>query len=698
MSKISTFYQNFRNLFSEQKTEAPKLKVTEGGKTVPFTSTAATETPEFAPLGQTQQLQQYKSWVYAAIFKRAQETAEIELKLFKKLKDDKFKEITVHPVLDLLDRVNESQTFTDLVNYTQTIEDLAGECFWWLPLNEKGQPTSIWPYLRPDGMTVFPDRDNFISHYAYMAQGGTESVDFDPEEIIHFKFCNPLDPYRGYSPVKAGELEISTNTKASEFNWAFFANNARPAGILNVQEKITEDQRDRLETQWNRQHKNLGNAHRMAIISGGTIDYKDIGFTQKDMDFKELKNMTRDEILAVFQVPLSILNPNESINRATAQVSKDVFIEQTIFPLMKRFTMTLNEFLLPLYGDDTLIFDFVNTVPENAEDKINKYNSGLTQGWLTVDEVRQMEGLGTLGTSAKSKKYHEPRVPYIRRTDDEQLEKELKKQISDKLGKTITKKIKKKRQNDKFEQIGLQFWKRKQATISGNKKKLQNKLRTTFNRQEAIVTSSYKDNGSIGLNVFTESEKLRTQVSPVMSDLVKQEYIASMKLMGNENFLTDAQFQDYINSAGTKYITAINKTTIKELERQITLGQQQNLPDDEILRNLRIVFESALFERAKTITDTELNRMSNWASQKAYEDSGVVDFKIWYTALDERVCPYCMPLHGKKIPTGENFFDLGDEFLGDAKTPLNLDFIDVPAPPLHTSCRCTLLPAHSDLF
>jgi len=75
-----------------------------------------------------------------------------------------------------------------------------------------------------------------------------------------------------------------------------------------------------------------------------------------------------------------------------------------------------------------------------------------------------------------------------------------------------------------------------------------------------------------------------------------------------------------------------------------------------------------------------------------YRYSGVVR-KQWWTAMDERVCPYCDALHGVTVDVEQNFLSLGDEFLPTgAERPLVIDYEDVGYPPAHPDCRCTVLP------
>ena len=35
----------------------------------------------------------------------------------------------------------------------------------------------------------------------------------EQKDILHFKYANPLNPYRGLSPVKAAELAIATDKR-----------------------------------------------------------------------------------------------------------------------------------------------------------------------------------------------------------------------------------------------------------------------------------------------------------------------------------------------------------------------------------------------------------------------------------------------------------------------------------------------------
>ena len=80
------------------------------------------------------------------------------------------------------------------------------------------------------------------------------------------------------------------------------------------------------------------------------------------------------------------------------------------------------------------------------------------------------------------------------------------------------------------------------------------------------------------------------------------------------------------------------------------------------------------------------------ASQWAWEESGVVEKKQRYTALDERVCEFCWPMNWKTIALKDNYFNKGTTLIGADWHELKLDYDDVEGAPLHPNCRCVLLP------
>lgn len=81
--------------------------------------------------------------------------------------------------------------------------------------------------------------------------------------------------------------------------------------------------------------------------------------------------------------------------------------------------------------------------------------------------------------------------------------------------------------------------------------------------------------------------------------------------------------------------------------------------------------------RAITIARTELARLVGESKRLAWEkakEEGIIDqytVRIWHTHRDERLCPICRPMNGKRAAVGRDY-----------KTGVK------KGPPAHPNCRC----------
>ena len=339
-------------------------------------------------------LEQYvKSlYVFACISKIAGKTASINLKLYRVLNSrGDTKEVLVHPALDLLYKPNPFQTKTEFLETTMINLKTTGDAYWYKVRNKGGRVVELWN-LRPDMIVIVTDPEKFIKEYRFSKQDGTVES-FAPEEIVHFKYPDPLNLYLGLSPLRASQTEVQTNEYIARYQRDFFLNNARPDAIIkNKNSTLTVEQKEELKEGWEKRYKGLGKNSKISILKGD-LEYQQISLNQRDMDYIESKKFTRDDILVAFQVPKVILSIVEDVNRANAETGMYIFLAETIKPEMDRLVEKLNEEMIyPDFGDD-LFFGFENPVPENRTQIVEEYKAGIQFNYLLINEVRQKEGL-----------------------------------------------------------------------------------------------------------------------------------------------------------------------------------------------------------------------------------------------------------------------------------------------------------------
>ncbi|MEV4861450.1 phage portal protein [Streptomyces ossamyceticus] len=339
--------------------------------------------------------------LFSIVNRTSNATALVDWKLYRKapsgLPEDRV-EVTAHAVLDLWNKPNRFFTRQELVETVQQHIDLTGEGWIVIARNPRSpMPLELWP-VRPDRIQPVPHPTDFISGYLYTGPDGTE-IALRVEDVICIRMPNPLDPYRGMGPVQSVLTELDASRYSAEWNRNFFMNSAEPGGIIELPTVLSDPEWDQLQARWNEQHKGVANAHRVAFLEHGT--WKDRKYTQRDMQFAELRQVSRDVIREAFGAPAFVLGEVGDVNRATAEASKVLFAEQLTVPRLERWKGALINDLLPLYGPDAarlLEFDYCDPVPpdaaaRNAELKTKAEAAKLfvDAGWYAPDVAAALE-------------------------------------------------------------------------------------------------------------------------------------------------------------------------------------------------------------------------------------------------------------------------------------------------------------------
>jgi hypothetical protein len=112
----------------------------------------------------------------------------------------------------------------------------------------------------------------------------------------------------------------------------------------------------------------VANAHRVAVIESGK--WVPRAFSQRDMQFTQLRVVTRDAIMEAFRIHKSMMGISDDVNRSNAATSRIVFSESLQVPRLERTKGSLNNDYLPKFGPaaNGLEFDYDSPVPPSAED------------------------------------------------------------------------------------------------------------------------------------------------------------------------------------------------------------------------------------------------------------------------------------------------------------------------------------------
>lgn len=302
----------------------------------------------------------------------------------------RLEEVLDHPLLTLLARVNPQMNAFDLWELTTLYQEVQGSAYWALAFGPFGVPEEIW-VLPSQNVTPKrePDSRNLVDYYSY--RSGTTEQRFRPDEVIHFRYPDPRDPYTaGLSPLRACFEQVSLTSEYSAFKAAKFANHAVPDAILSPDEVLGEEERDRLEAQWNTTMRRGGSGRVVVAETGLRVQL--LNHSMGDLAALADLRATKEDIANAFHVPISFLTAET--NLANLQAAEHQHMAKAIDPRLKRRDEKLNEQLVPLFDPSGRLFlASEDPIPVNREMSVKEREIDLKYGVVTVNEVRGERGL-----------------------------------------------------------------------------------------------------------------------------------------------------------------------------------------------------------------------------------------------------------------------------------------------------------------
>lgn len=668
------------------------------------------------------QLQQYSKslYVFAAVNKIAIKAASVEVKLYKLTNTEgDSEEVLSHEILDLLNKVNPFQTRTEFLRIAFINKKLTGEAFWLKVRDTGGKVVELWN-LRPDMMTVVADPTTYVKYYEFKKSDGAAER-FAPEDIIHFKDPDPLNMFRGLSPLRVCQTRVETEQAANEYQRTFFRNNARPDALLLTAESLDKDQRDQMLGAWEDRHSGEEGNSKLGILEGG-MTYQQVSMSQKEMDYIESLKFTRDDILVAFGVPKSVI-VSDSSSYANADTAMRSFLSEVIVPEMQQMVEVLDEFLvIPDFGEEYYL-DFIDPTPADRESQRADSTAGFGK-WLTTNEIRATYNLPPIEGGDEIAQL-QPAIPGLAAGDTQQaalktkmrakalkalqkrpglkLKKEMIAHIKSLVTKSlspaqITKALKQAGSikeesvlvpmlatdtikqmhfdvtNKRIDKRANRFKKELIAEFEAQYKRVVAGLKTlpTGKGKTAKVKASAADISSV-LNVKEEIKLFAAFALPFMLDMAEQGGKDTASML-NEDFSMTTQLKKAMEKRSRFFAISVNNTTFQQLTDTLTAGLDAGEGIGALTERVQDVYGAIPEWRANMIARTEATNANNEGTLERYRGSAVVKGKEWVATMDDRVRDEHAALNGEIVLVDEKFSN------GEAY-------------PQDINCRCVLAPA-----
>lgn len=659
-------------------------------------------------------IRQYQRVVFPVISAIAEDAAKITFLVYKDTDDDDIP-LKRHEFVQAMKRPNPDQSQFQFLELHFTYLKLVGECYWYVVKNKLTKKPQEFYILRPEMMTVVVSKTNnplgLVTGYVLNKPDGSK-IPFDIDEILHFKMPNPSNPYYGMGPIEAARTFIQTEQFSAEWTKNSLYNSGRPSGIVSIKGTIDDEQFMSIKKRFRDEYSGTGNAGKTLFLKGTDgIDYQKLGMELGELALKELKDMTRDDIMMMFRVSKTMLGISEDVTLNNARESRAMFKESITLSEWDRLTDHLTAFLLPMYGKaDNLYVGYEVPDLTSGEQKIREWEVGFNK-WLTRNDIRQERGLDPIPGGDVIRESI-GLVPILDNKPREPLPPAKDKPDEDKPDEDEPEKDKPEDEEDDTEEKALPLqivrskkWLQKKSVFDDLMYQLQDAWMPVY--QEALVIEFTKQEKEILakhgkksidwlFNVDTAQQRLIGKLLPMGLQLMGEAAKIAFELIGDDEteFLIDQKVQDYIHDRVTRLAIAVNDKTIQLLEATISEGLKEGENLTKLRNRVKDVYTEATTVRAEVIARTESIAASNEGTLEAYKQSPMVNGKEW--SASSGACEFCSEFNGKIVELDDNFADQGTTLQGKGDSKYVLGYEDIGHPPLHPNCRCALIPVIID--
>lgn len=214
-------------------------------------------------------------------------------------------------------------------------------------------------------------------------------------ELWHIKDFNPnasASNHAGASRLNTIFYEIEQHLEASKHNLALLQNGGRLSMALVTEQVLDDDTFARLQEQVDRFYSGSQNAGRVFIGEGG-LSAHELGKTNRDMDFRNLK---RDDAAAIYnrlKIPLPLVTP-ENMTLANMESARIMLYDNAVIPLCRRLLSELTLFIGGRFGlseTQTLSID-PESIPALQARQIAELKEIKSLDVLTINETRARIG------------------------------------------------------------------------------------------------------------------------------------------------------------------------------------------------------------------------------------------------------------------------------------------------------------------
>jgi HK97 family phage portal protein len=265
---------------------------------------------------------------------------------------------------------------------------LRGNAYNQILTDRKGQITELLP-MHPDRVKIEQLAAGAYRYQFLQSDGAWKPL--TRGEVWHLRGMS-FDGITGLSPIELARDAVGMGLSAQEYGARFFQNDARPGGVIEFNGTF-KDQAARQTFIQSWQAGQAGASRGKTAVLEHDMKYKEIGLNNADAQFIEARKFQVNEIARLFRIPPHMIADLDRATFSNIEHQSLEFVLHTMTPHAERWESSIEANLLTeAEGDLEIEFDFASLLRGDHKARAEYYGSGITNGWMTRNEARRMEG------------------------------------------------------------------------------------------------------------------------------------------------------------------------------------------------------------------------------------------------------------------------------------------------------------------
>ena len=265
--------------------------------------------------------------------------------------------------------------------------DLRGNAYARIERDNSGEATALWPMPADQVQPVVLDDGDMVYQY----QIDSDVAVLAASNVLHLKGL-------GNGTVGLAKLEFMRATtdesaKAQASASKIFGNGGKPTGVLMLDKVLSKEQRQALGERF--AEMTQGNVSRLYVLEAA-MRYQQLSISPEDQQLLETRRFSVEEICRWFDVP-PVLVHHSNVTTWGSGVEQILmgFHKFTVRPMLVSIEQAVKKRVLtPRQRTSmTVEFNFEALLRGDPAARATYYSTGLQNGYLTRNEVRQLENL-----------------------------------------------------------------------------------------------------------------------------------------------------------------------------------------------------------------------------------------------------------------------------------------------------------------